>query len=290
MSTFELKDREIETFHRDGFVLVDNLIDDETAERIKARYERMFCGEFETGIRPDEVNWQDGVSDPTLTRQICNGWKGDRTVAETVLREDIGRACATLGGWPGARIKVDNVLWKPVGTRPLGMHQDCAYLDWIDPNEMISCWIALDDTTSEAGTMELVRGSHRWTRAAPIEQFHGPEDYTKEMREAAAAQGVGEPDVVPVVVNKGGGSFHHGNTWHGSNANRGSTARRSLVVHCLSSEACFVPRNIAHGTGPMYGRYMRHDGNAVMDDNYFPILWTADGARSPWIDSYLGSG
>ena len=34
----------------------------------------------------------------------------------------------------------------------------------------------------------------------------------------------------------------------------------------------------------MYGRYMRHDGNAVMDDNYFPILWTADGARSQWID------
>ena len=76
MSTFELTNREIDTFHRDGFVFVDNLIDDETAERIKARYERMFRGEFETGIRPDEVNWQDGVSDPTLTRQICNGWKG----------------------------------------------------------------------------------------------------------------------------------------------------------------------------------------------------------------------
>ena len=126
------------------------------------------------------------------------------------------------------------MLWKPVGTRPLGMHQDCAYLDWINPNEMISCWIALDDTSAEAGTMELVRGSHRWSRATPIEQFHGPEDYTKEMREAAAAQGVGEPDVVPVVVKKGGGSFHHGNTWHGSNAKsrqlRQALSCRSLPV------------------------------------------------------------
>ncbi len=287
MKRFELTAEKVDSFDRDGFVLVENLIDDETAERLKARYSKMFRGEFETGIRPDEVNWQEDISDPSLTRQICNGWKGDRTVAETVLREDIGKACATLGRWPGARVKVDNVLWKPVGTRPLGMHQDCAYLEWINPNEMISCWIALDDTSADAGTMELVRGSHKWARSAPIEQFHGPADYTKEMRAAAAAEGIEEPEIVPVVVKKGSGSFHHGNTWHGSNANAGPSARRSLVVHCLSSEARFVPGNIAVGTGPMYGRYMRHDGSTVMDDNYFPILWTRNGDRSSWIDTYI---
>ena len=117
---FELKNEEIATFREDGFVFVENLLDDATCEAIKARYEAMFRGDFETGVKPDEVNWQEGKSDPSLTRQICNGWKGDRTVASVVLREDIGRACATLGGWPGARIKVDNVLWKPPGTRPLG--------------------------------------------------------------------------------------------------------------------------------------------------------------------------
>ncbi len=287
MKEFELKAEEIAAFGRDGFVLVENIIDDETAERLKERFTRMFRGEFDTSVRPDEVNWQEGASDPTLTRQICNGWKGDRTVAETVLREDIGRACATLGGWPGARVKVDNVLWKPVGTRPLGMHQDCAYLDWIDPNEMISCWIALDDTSAEAGTMELVRGSHRWARSRPIEQFHGPGDYTREMRAAAAAEGIDEPEIVPVVVAKGSGSFHHGNTWHGSNANGGTAARRSLVVHCLSSQACFVPSNIASGTGPIYGRYMRRDGSTAMDDNDFPVLWSRSGDRSAWIDGFL---
>ncbi|MDA0219872.1 MAG: phytanoyl-CoA dioxygenase family protein [Proteobacteria bacterium] len=284
---FELKKEEIATFREDGFVFVENLLDDATCEAIKARYEAMFRGDFETGVKPDEVNWQEGKSDPSLTRQICNGWKGDRTVASVVLREDIGRACATLGGWPGARIKVDNVLWKPPGTRPLGMHQDSAYLSWIDPDEMISCWIALDDTSAQGGTMELVRGSHRWAHAAPEGEFHGPQDYRKYMMKAAAAEGIAEPEIVPVVVKKGSGSFHHGRTWHGSGDNKASHARRSLVVHCLSSEAKFVPANIASGTGPIYGRYMPRNGDTTMDDNDFPILWTGQGGRSSWIDGYL---
>ena len=46
--------------------------------------------------------------------------------------------------------------------RPLGYHQDSAYHPWLAPQAMLSCWIALDDTTAEGGTMELVRGSHQW--------------------------------------------------------------------------------------------------------------------------------
>lgn len=284
---FELKPDEIERFREDGFVFVENLLDKATCEAIKQRYEAMFRGEFDTGVKPDEVNWQEGKSDPTLTRQICNGWKGDRLVASVVLRADFGRACATLGGWPGARVKVDNVLWKPAGTRPLGMHQDCSYLSWIAPNEMMSCWIALDDTTAEGGTMELVRGSHRWRQTPPEGEFHGPDDYQKHMRRAALAEGVTEPEIVPVVVRQGSGSFHHGLTWHGSGYNKATHARRSLVVHCLSSEARYVPENIAVGTGPVYGRYMRRDGDTTMDDNDFPILWTKDGRRSAWIDGFV---
>jgi ectoine hydroxylase-related dioxygenase (phytanoyl-CoA dioxygenase family) len=56
----------------------------------------------------------------------------------------------------------DNVIWKPVGARPLGFHQDNSYLDWFTPSETLTCWISLDDTTAEGGTMEVVRGSHRW--------------------------------------------------------------------------------------------------------------------------------
>ena len=223
-SEFRLGDAEVETFDRDGFVIVEDLVDPDLARRALDRYADLFAGSFETGLYPDEWNWRQGVNAPDLTRQICNAWKSDREIARVVLRPDIGRACARLGGWPGARLSQDNVLWKPPGGKALGFHQDSSYEQWAVPSEWVSCWIALEDTTAAQGTVEYVRGSHRWSsRWGMIEQFHGPVDPHAELRHAAAAHGW-EPEFVPVEVPAGGGAFHHGWTWHGSDVNRSASA------------------------------------------------------------------
>ena len=284
---FELTSAQIDQFNEDGFVIVDKLIDDETIEALRARYEKLFRGEFETGILPDEVNWQESESDPSLTRQICNGWKADRMIASVVMRADLGKAIATLGGWPGARVMVDNLLWKPPGTRPLAYHQDNAYLEWFQPTELLSCWMALDDTRADAGTVEFVRGSHRWDHSQPEGEFHGPKEYRKYMEQAAAEEGV-EPEIVHVEVPRGGGSFHHGWTWHGSGDNTATIPRRSLVLHAMRSDTHFVPDRLGQGVGSIYSRYKRLGDNTI-DENYFPVLWTRDGYRTPDIDTYLNA-
>ena len=47
-----------EAFDRDGFLIVEEgFIDDETVELLRERFERLFEGDYVTGIRPDEVNW-----------------------------------------------------------------------------------------------------------------------------------------------------------------------------------------------------------------------------------------
>jgi ectoine hydroxylase-related dioxygenase (phytanoyl-CoA dioxygenase family) len=283
--TITIEDRQVERFHADGFLILPAIIDAETVETLRDCFDRLFKGEFETGVTPDEVNWQHGSGDPTLTRQICNGWKADRAIARVVLREDFGRAIARLGGWPGTRVMIDNVLWKPPGAKSLAYHQDSAYLDWYKPSDLLSLWLALDDTEAVGGTMEFVRGSHRWHHAAPEGEFHAPEDYCKFMRLAADREGV-EPDIVHVEVPKGGGSFHHGWVWHGSGPNRGTRPRRSLVLHAMRSDTRYNPGQLGEGTGRIYGRYKRLDDNEI-DENYFPVIWRADGYRTPGIEKFL---
>ena len=244
-------------FGADGFAVVDRLVGDEVVVALRERFDHLFRGDFETGVAPDEVNWQEGTGDPTLTRQLCNAWKADRLVASVVLDPTFGEALARLAGWPGARIVQDNVLWKPPGARSVGFHRDNAYLPWYRPQEMATCWIALDDTTAAGGTVEFARGSHRWATGA---------------------------EVVPVEVPAGGGSFHHGWTWHGSDANRSDVHRRTLVLHCASSEARFHRPGFGEGNGPIYSRYAHPDDDA-MDEFHFPVLWRDDGYRTPDIDS-----
>lgn len=274
-------------FDRDGFLIVDRLIDPGRIPGLHRAFDDLFHGRFETGVRPDEVNWQAGESDPGLTRQICNGWKANREIARVVLDAALGEAIASLAGWSGTRIMIDNVIWKPPGTKSLGFHQDNAYLRWFHPGEILTCWIALDDTRADGGTIEFVPGSHRWQLGEPEGQFHAPDDYRKPMREAAARAGT-KADIHFVEVSAGGGSFHHGGTWHGSGANASPNPRRSLVLHAMPSEAEYDPRHFADGIGPIYSRYKRLGDNRL-DENYFPILWREDGYRTPQIDDFLNS-
>lgn len=283
---FKVFDSQVRIFRQDGFLIVDKFVDEDTLLELGAAFDRMFRGRFETGITPDEVNWQEGTGDPSLTRQICNAWKADRAIARVVLREDFGEAIGRLGDWPGTRVMIDNVLWKPPDTRSLGYHQDSAYLDWYQPSDLLSLWIALDDTSAACGTMELVRGSHKWGHAPPEGRFHGPDDYRKYMEQAAQREGV-EPDIVYVEVPRGGGSFHHGWTWHGSGHNTGDRPRRSLVLHAMRSDVQYNPDALGFMTGAVYGRY-KHLADNDMDENYFPIIWQEDGYRTPGIEFFLG--
>ena len=198
-------------------------------------------------------------------------------IAAQVLSERTGRIAAQLMGYGGARMLQDNCLWKPPGARSLGMHQDGSYADYLVPAEMITCWVALDDTRAEGGTIEYASGSHRWPRVAPDRgSFHAPDDWLAPLR-AAAPEGE-EPDLVPVVVSAGGCSFHHSLTFHGSGPNQAANHRRALVSHLLPAHARFHPTHVDQ----TYSRYRRR-GDLSMDESFFPVVWDASGGRTPWL-------
>lgn len=119
----------------------------------------------------------------------------------------------------------------------------------------------------------------------PEGEFHGPEEYRKYMEIAAAREGV-DPDIVYVEVPKGGGSFHHGWTWHGSGHNQADLPRRSLVLHAMRSDTEYVPEHLNQGTGCIYSRY-KHLADNVIDENFFPVLWRKDGYRTPGLAGFL---
>jgi len=283
----KLTDTQIGQYRKDGFIILDKIIEREEAARLLERYEPMFeRNEYETGVRPDEVNLPMGT--PPYTKQICNGWRSDLTIAKTVFSAGIGEACARLGGWDGARLMVDNLLWKPAAGRSIGFHQDSMYSLWFDKPGMASCWIALDETTAEGGTLMYLRGSHKWGEAQPILKFHGPEDDLLEAKEWAAANGY-EIELVPIVVPPGGGAFHDGWTWHGSRVNKMQAPRRSLSIHMVAADVKFAPERLKVGNGPIYGKYKKFGSNDV-EESYFPITWREDGYRTPGLDAFLQEG
>jgi ectoine hydroxylase-related dioxygenase (phytanoyl-CoA dioxygenase family) len=138
----------------------------------------------------------------------------------------------------------------------------------LDPIDTVTCWIALDDTAKDAGTIEYVPGSHRWQEVNEIGEFHAPPgDHRARMRAEARAVGVDDPQVVQVEVRAGSAVLHHGRIWHGSATNGHATRqRRSIGVHLLRSDTRFRDDVAAY----VFGRY-RRVGDLSMDESFFPI-------------------
>ena len=269
---------QVESFRRDGFLIIEEgLVAMRTVEVLRERFAALFDGDYATGIAPDEVNWKKGRDRDDVTRQICNGWRADDLIAAQVLSETTGRIAAKLGGYRGTRMLQDNCLWKPPGTKSLGMHQDGSYAGYLSPPEMITCWLALDETFAEGGTIEYVRGSHLWPKAPPDRgSFHAPDDWLAPLAKAAPAGA--EVERVPVVVKPGGCAFHHSLTFHGSGPNESEVERRALVSHLVPVETRFHPTN----TDVTYSRYRRR-GDLSLDESFFPVLWDENGGRSEWL-------
>ncbi|MGJ3244678.1 MAG: phytanoyl-CoA dioxygenase family protein [Elainellaceae cyanobacterium] len=279
----QIGDEQVARFRDDGFLVIENLLDADWVTRITDRIDPLFSGKFETGIYPDEWHWRPGIGKPDATRQMCNVWKSDLMVASITLSAELGRIITLLSGWPGTRIGQDSLWMKPPGAKEISLHQDATYISYIDPPEMTTCWIALDDMTAEIGTLEYAKGSHRWPLVTQTGEFHVPsEGYRAAMERAAVEVGIDHPDIIYVEIPAGSCVIHHGNVWHGSGANQHpNRPRRSLSLHALRSDAAFQPG----GGGYIYGRYKRI-GDTTMDESFFPILWTRDGYRTPFLADY----
>ncbi|EGG17698.1 hypothetical protein DFA_08694 [Cavenderia fasciculata] len=269
---------------RDGFLILENVVDKVLVNSIASKIPSLFKGDFETGIFPDEWHYRPGLSLENVTREMVNAWKCDRSIAKLVLCEELGKIAATLMGWNGAKVAQDDIFWKPCQGKPIGFHQDLPYMSFFNPSQVATVWIALGDVSRDNGTLEYAKGSHLWTmRSGMTDQFHAPDDYLHTLNDAAKQSGIDRFDICPVEVGAGGLSIHHGKTWHGSATNPSSFKERmSIAIHYIPSDCEFLPHNV----GYIYGRY-KSVGSTKMDESFFPITYSKDGYRSSTIDYFI---
>lgn len=277
---------DIQRFRRDGFLIVERVLSEDRVARLRERFPKIFAGKFDTGVYPDEWYWREGMSLPDVTRHMANAWKADLTIASLALSPDIGRAVARLSGWSGAKLGQDTIWWKAPLTKPIAHHQDSSFLDFLDPAQTMTCWITLDDTHRDAGTLEYVPGSHRWPLTPLPEAFHGEGDYRYQMRAAATAAGIEAPEPVLIEVPAGSVVFHAGEIWHGSGPNTTEDRmRRSIGTHFVPVETQFTARP----GGYIYRRYQR-TGDPALDESFFPVTWAEGRQPTRWIDAYCSTG
>jgi phytanoyl-CoA hydroxylase len=275
---------QLEHFQSQGFLVLEKFLPLNLVEQIDSRLDPLFATRFETGVYPDEWHGRPGLSRPNATRQMVGMWRCDRTVASLSLSAEIARLNATLAGWAGGRLAMDSCWIKPPDAPEVCFHRNSTLVSCIDPPAIVTCWIALTPTTAEMGSLEVVPGSHRWQCSDQFRFVHAPDfDHRQPLWQAATQAGIAQPEPVILELPAGGCVFLDGNLWHGSGRNRSDRPRRSFAVSTLPATAQFQP--LGTGVGYIFSRY-RSIGQTIMDESFFPVLWTADRYRTPMVQAY----
>jgi ectoine hydroxylase-related dioxygenase (phytanoyl-CoA dioxygenase family) len=249
---------QIDTFRRDGFIVIENLLRLEELERFGAAVDRAVAIRSRGDDRPlaEKSPYEQSFT------QCMNLWEDNPEVLPLTFHPKISEAAATLIGVPALRLWHDQALYKDAGGRYTEPHQDQPY--WpMDERDTLSAWITFDGSTRENGCMAYVPGSHLIGVKKFVNIFTADEKVKilEEPKIAAIAP-------VYVEVPRGAVAFHHGLSVHLAGANNSARTRR---VHTMIyfRDGALRTKPWAH---PSVDRPGIKVGEAI-DSALTPIVW-----------------
>jgi ectoine hydroxylase-related dioxygenase (phytanoyl-CoA dioxygenase family) len=193
----------LETFERDGFVVIPDLFDVDEMDA----YEQVVTAAVRTRsagrLPPLEARSRYQQS----FIQCMNLWEDFADVRPLTFDSRIGRAAAELLRVQCVRVWHDQALYKEAHGESTVPHQDHPYWPILE-TASVTAWIPFAGSTFASGAMGYVPGSHAIGLRKFVNIFFGEPDDILADPEIAAI----EP--VFVDVPKGGVAFHHGLTVH----------------------------------------------------------------------------
>ncbi len=208
-----LKPEQLAAYHRDGFLLVDDVFPQAELDTINREIERLRTEKSNDGTNQNDVILRLGLKSD-LTRQIC---RDERIVT---LIEDLVR--------PGIAIYSAKLFEKrPNDETICHWHQDDAY--YRENSECgcrMSAWIPLQDCDKENGCVWVLPGSHK-QGLKPANNIGAETGHC----DLAFAQGTTELEgAVSVPMKAGSVLLFHALLGHRSLGNHTAHPRRAFII------------------------------------------------------------
>jgi hypothetical protein len=209
----------VERFGRDGYVVVDGLLDAGELEH----YEPLVSNAVARRKR-DAPPLPERNPYAQSFHQCINLWENYPDVRPLTFHPRLGRAAAELLAVGAVRLWHDQALYKEAGGRETDPHQDHPY--WpIRELDTVTAWIPFRGSSLASGAMGYLPGSHAVGVRTFVNIFTAEDPSVLMDRPEIRAI---EP--VFVEVPKGSVAFHHGLTVHMAKAN---TTREARPVHTV---------------------------------------------------------
>jgi len=108
-------------------------------------------------------------------------------------------------------------------------HQDATYMG-LDPQDSLTAWIALTESTRENGCVRMIRGSHLLDIQQHTDTFGEDNILTRGQQ----IENIDEEHALDIELEPGQMSLHHARTIHGSRPNKSANRRIGIALQSFA--------------------------------------------------------
>lgn len=203
---------EIEQYQKEGYSIFRKVLDEELIAEVSAHVE--WLQRRYSHLRPEHLGHTLVRNDPFWVRLVSDRRLLD--IAELFVGPDIALFASHSIGKPPS--EGQPVLWRQDGS--------C----WpLEPMEVVTLWLAVDDSTPENGCMRVLPGTHRMA----LQPLRRRVDIPNVLGSGVDESLVDESRAVDAVLQAGDVSVRRPALIHGSNANRSTKRRCGLTIRYI---------------------------------------------------------
>ena len=226
---YQLSAEQVAFFHQYGYLEGIRILDDDQIETLRGELPALMDGENPAHDLFYEFNSNESADPNRILFHALGAWRVSPAFHDLLWHPAfVTVASQLLGG--AVRFWHDQLFVKPAHDGGVVIwHQDYSYWTRTKPMAHLTCWIGLDDSTTENGCLHYVPRSHKWN-LLPREDFANDMD---KIREYLTDQQLSEFNPAAIELKKGECSFHHPMMVHGSFANTSDRPRRAAVINVV---------------------------------------------------------
>lgn len=260
---YALSTEQIEFFNENGYLEGIRILEQDQIENLLDELPRLMDPRNPSHDLFYEFNSNESADPNKMLFHALGAWRISRAFHDLLWHPAfVVPASQLLGG--AVRFWHDQLFCKPARDGGVVIwHQDYSYWTRTKPMAHLTCWIGLDDSTTENGCLHYVPGSHKWN-LLPREDFANDMD---KIREALTEDQLREFNPVPVELKKGECSFHHPMTVHGSFANTSDRPRRAAVLNVIRDGV------VSDSDEPLLAGVPVVPRGTKLEGQFFPLLY-----------------
>ena len=262
---YRLNDSQLRSFDQSGFVSGIKILEEDQVEKLNKELEDLRNSTDQEQELFHEFHSNESHDPNNVLFHSLGQWRVSPGFHDVLWNPKfVIPACQLLGN-KAVRFWHDQLFCKPAKHGGVvAWHQDYSYWVRTTPMQHLTCWVGLDNATSENGCLHYVPGSHKWDLLETVSLAGNMESIVELLSDQQIEQ---FNNKVAIEMPKGHGTFHHPLLLHGSYENRSNISRRAFVLNA------FADGTISNADDPLLKGMPVLEKGSKLDGQFFPMLF-----------------